>query len=108
MTEDVVTQMAKENAACMNPGNPAQMPEGMQMNAHEIQNQEQINRFRSQIGDTERELKHAQSQVAKADEYDKTLANMRQILPSELKNLPPDPKRNYGLYAARYDEKICR
>nr|WP_088327007.1 hypothetical protein [Bacillus cereus] len=92
MTEDVAAQMAKENAARMNPGNPAQMPEGMQMNAHEIQNQEQINRLRSQIGDTERELKHAQSQVAKADEYEKTLADMRQIPPSELKNLPPDQK----------------
>ncbi|HDR5269509.1 hypothetical protein E8M24_18810 [Bacillus thuringiensis] len=92
MTEDVATQMAKENAARMNPGNPAQMPEGMQMNAHEIQSQEQINRLRSQIGDTERELKHAQSQVAKADEYEKTLADMRQIPSSELKNLPPDQK----------------
>ncbi|HDR7969500.1 TPA: hypothetical protein QCY14_004892 [Bacillus pacificus] len=92
MTEDVAAQMAKENAARMNPGNPAQMPEGMQMNAHEIQNQEQINRLRSQISDTERELQHAQSQVAKADEYEKTLADMRQIPPSELKNLPPDQK----------------
>lgn len=92
MTEDVATQLAKENATRMNPGNPAQMPEGMQMNAHEIQSQEQINRLRSQIGDTERELKHAQSQVAKADEYEKTLADMRQIPSSELKNLPPDQK----------------
>ncbi|WP_142393623.1 hypothetical protein [Bacillus thuringiensis] len=76
----------------MTPGNLVEMPEGMQMNAHEIQNQEQINRLRSQIGDTERELKHAQSQVAKADEYEKTLADMHQTPSSELKNLPPDQK----------------
>ena len=97
MTEDVATQMAKENAARMNPGNPAQMPEGMQMNAHEIQSQEQINRLRSQIGDTERELKHAQSQVAKADEYEKTLADMRQIPSSELKtSTRPKGRENHA------------
>lgn len=92
MTEDIAAQFAKENAARMNPGQNFQMPEGMQLNAHEIQSQEQINRLRSQIADTERELTHAQSQIAKADDYERTLSEMRQIPHSELKNLPPDQK----------------